>query len=322
MNITRLAWADIGRGIAIFLVVFGHSAIPEIFKAVIYAFHMHLFFFLSGLFFSPNHSFVDFFLKKMRTLMLPYLLYGLLDYAVWIFKVIFVHGQGDSVDLIQPLENLLMLGQFWFLPVLFLVSVLFYNIYMWITLPLFPALLVSCALLHSFLQSYYIVPFVGIFAHAVNALGFYAAGYIFRKYDMKVNNLLGLLAAVLFFSLFHFGYPVYGLETIGRVHNYAYAYFLAFSGIFFIVSISNLISHNAVLSFLGANSLLVYLLHGYPGAVSSRMFRMLEMVPTSLPSVGFAFLQTMVNLLLLVPVILLILRYMPWTLGRFGSSVR
>lgn len=318
----RLVWADNARGIAIFLVVLGHAAIPEISKVFIYAFHMHLFFFLSGLFFSPGNSFHGFVAKKIRTLIFPYFFYGFFAYVVWIFRVVVMHGMVNSVDLIQPLINLLTLGEFWFLPVLFVVSVLFYKLHMYVTLPLLPVMVAACALFHYVFREYYLVPLFGIFVHAINALGFYAAGYIFRKYDLCVPAMVSVLAIVLFIVCFQFGYPVYGLETIGFIDNHAYAYTLAFCGIIAVVFISRLISHNAVLSFLGANSLLIYLLHGYPGAISSRLFRMLEMTPASLPPMGFGLLQTVINLLLLTPVIFVISRYLPWTLGRFGSSAR
>lgn len=319
---SRLFWADNARGIAIFLVVLGHAAIPEISKAFIYAFHMHLFFFLSGLFFSPGNSFQDFVLKKMLTLMVPYFIYGLFAYVVWIFRVIVLHGMGDSENLLQPLLSLLSLGEFWFLPVLFITSVLFYRLYIFATLFFIPFFVLFCALMHYFLQNYYSIPFVKMLAHSINALSFYSVGYVLKEYNIRIHGMVGAMAIVVFAVVFYFGYPLYGLETIGFIHNHVYAYTLAFCGILAVVFISRLISHNAVLSFLGANSLLIYLLHGYPGAISSRLFRMLEMTPASLPPMGYGLLQAVINLLLLTPVIFVISRYLPWTLGRFGSSAR
>lgn len=43
---------DIAKGIAIFLMVIGHTSIPKIANTWIYSFHMPLFFFVSGVFFN------------------------------------------------------------------------------------------------------------------------------------------------------------------------------------------------------------------------------------------------------------------------------
>ena len=67
---------DIAKGIGILFVVFGHNPIVlqpkgELFN-VIFSFHMPLFFFLSGIFFKPNKSFVDTFTNKADSLLKPY----------------------------------------------------------------------------------------------------------------------------------------------------------------------------------------------------------------------------------------------------------
>ena len=60
-NHNRKQWLDIAKGIAIILMVIGHTSIPNIASNFIYAFHMPLFFIASGLFFSVScfneHSF-------------------------------------------------------------------------------------------------------------------------------------------------------------------------------------------------------------------------------------------------------------------------
>lgn len=41
-------WADIAKGIAIILMVLGHSSLPAVIQNWIYSFHMPFFFFISG----------------------------------------------------------------------------------------------------------------------------------------------------------------------------------------------------------------------------------------------------------------------------------
>lgn len=49
MSQNRNRWLDIAKGIAIILMVAGHTPIPSVMSHFIYAFHMPLFFISSGL---------------------------------------------------------------------------------------------------------------------------------------------------------------------------------------------------------------------------------------------------------------------------------
>lgn len=44
----RLDWVDIAKGIAIVLMILGHSSLPNTIQNWIYSFHMPFFFFISG----------------------------------------------------------------------------------------------------------------------------------------------------------------------------------------------------------------------------------------------------------------------------------
>ena len=131
----RIAWVDTAKGLGIALVVVGHvlrglvasnviSATPGavFIDAWIYAFHMPLFFFLSGLFLSRSATkpFLEFARDKVRTIAYPYF--------VWSLIVLLIKTPlGPIVN--QP-RNLLQVPdilyhpaeQFWFLYVLFLIS--------------------------------------------------------------------------------------------------------------------------------------------------------------------------------------------------------
>lgn len=74
----RIQWIDYGKGFAMFLVFWGHTICPEIVRGVFYAFHMPLFFFLSGYVFSYRRysSIKTFIWKKFRTLIVPGAVFG------------------------------------------------------------------------------------------------------------------------------------------------------------------------------------------------------------------------------------------------------
>lgn len=144
----RIEWADIAKGIAIILVVVGHSVSPTgLANKAIYAFHMPFFFFIFGyLFDSSRHinSFKWFIWNRFKRLMIPYFATGLIVFAYWyfiqrhatgdlntpraIFDILqrgFLYGAGQAVE---QYPNVTPIGPMWFLPCLFVASVIFWVI--------------------------------------------------------------------------------------------------------------------------------------------------------------------------------------------------
>ena len=84
----RVSWIDAAKGLGIILIVLGHIASvesPSLLYVYIYAFHVPLFFFISGLTLKPERDPFGTMLKgKLRSLLLPYLCYALLGYGFYI----------------------------------------------------------------------------------------------------------------------------------------------------------------------------------------------------------------------------------------------
>ena len=73
----RVAWLDIAKGMAIILMVLGHTSIPAVASNFIYAFHMPLFFIASGWVTRwDKHALPQFITHRLRTLMLPFGIYS------------------------------------------------------------------------------------------------------------------------------------------------------------------------------------------------------------------------------------------------------
>lgn len=132
---SRLAWVDAARGLGIVLVVFGHVtfglmsadiASEDGYLSVavnrIYAFHMPLFFFLSGLFVKDKlrSAFREFLSQLMRNVVYPYVVWASLQICVQALLSRFTNAPASFSDLLtiftQPSR------QFWFLYVLALVK--------------------------------------------------------------------------------------------------------------------------------------------------------------------------------------------------------
>jgi fucose 4-O-acetylase-like acetyltransferase len=136
-----LEWVDLAKGVAIFLVVFGHNSSGLVESGVlrnspwstftdryIYVFHVPLFFFLAGLFVarSAHRTFHDYFLNKISVIAYPYFLWSLLEGSIQIFASRYTNNHLTILDLIQIIYK--PIGQYWFLYVIFLM----YMIYWWI----------------------------------------------------------------------------------------------------------------------------------------------------------------------------------------------
>ena len=60
-TISRIPMIDVAKGIGIILVVIGHTNLPTLVMNLIYAFHVPLFFVLSGMVFNMNKSLTELF---------------------------------------------------------------------------------------------------------------------------------------------------------------------------------------------------------------------------------------------------------------------
>jgi fucose 4-O-acetylase-like acetyltransferase len=93
-QVNRVAWVDFAKGIGIFLVVLGHtirgiftynyaenSGVLQWLDTWIYAFHMPLFFFISGLFIqrSAQRGWIEFASRKLGAIVYPYVIWSLIQ---------------------------------------------------------------------------------------------------------------------------------------------------------------------------------------------------------------------------------------------------
>lgn len=113
----RNEMVDVSKGLAILLMVIGHSGLPLVFHDFIYSFHMPFFFIISGVLYKGQYNLRDYFYNKVKKLLIPFLLYATINiilrsmyYNESIITYIFRHSYSGC-------ESAL-----WFLPILFLAS--------------------------------------------------------------------------------------------------------------------------------------------------------------------------------------------------------
>ena len=124
----RIPFFDLLRGVGIILVVFGHVTHDMPVREFIYGFHLPLFFFLSGTLFRDRDlaRFTPFIRKKARSLLIPYVVFGLVS-LFW-YLIVEIRIRPIDATLSQMLLGLVygaytkwiwFNGALWFLPCLF-----------------------------------------------------------------------------------------------------------------------------------------------------------------------------------------------------------
>ena len=188
-TLKRFGYIDIAKGIGILMVVWAHILLTGWTHKMIYAFHMPLFFLVSGMLFKKEkyNSFGTFFMRRAKRLIVPYVIYSVVTWAIW---AAFRYVRHDEVDsYIMPLLQTFIAqgsGAFfthnsalWFVPCLFLVELLYYFISklgrVWSIIVCFVLAAASFLLGHVFGDKYWFTPPFNADA-ALIALPFYCVG--------------------------------------------------------------------------------------------------------------------------------------------------
>ncbi|MFR1077440.1 MAG: acyltransferase family protein, partial [Romboutsia timonensis] len=81
-------YVDTLKGIGILLMLMGHVPFGANFDYYIHAFHMPLFFFISGFLIKidKNMSIDNILKRKFKSLIIPYISFGIAHYLVWFIK--------------------------------------------------------------------------------------------------------------------------------------------------------------------------------------------------------------------------------------------
>ena len=132
-NNKRIEWIDVAKAIAIILVGVGHYSCPQWLLVWIYAFHMPLFFILSGYTFNVDrYNFKSFIYRKIRTLIFPWSIAVIL-YVVFQNLCIYVGISGVNIPLKHIIPRIIIHTRkglfdpvYWFIPCLFVAEIVLY----------------------------------------------------------------------------------------------------------------------------------------------------------------------------------------------------
>jgi fucose 4-O-acetylase-like acetyltransferase len=123
----RIGYIDIAKGLGILVIVLAHNDLAEYHPTLhkfIYAFHIPLFFFLSGMFFRPERAFNETLKRRFNTLMKPYF-FAL--FMIYLSEAAFGNMSFENIGG-RILKSMYATGkyidwvQLWFIPHLFAAS--------------------------------------------------------------------------------------------------------------------------------------------------------------------------------------------------------
>lgn len=204
----RILWIDFAKVIGILLLYLGHQRIPGFAQQYIFAFHMPLFFFLSG-YLEKRRAIRENIIHGIKGIIIPYILLYCLLWVTWIPSRILFHKDlfdGKSITyvlFINPLLGIIsglginianstvIFGQSWFLITLFYIKII-HGIFLNVFKKQNPII-------------YLCVTNIAIFALL----------FLLRRFD--VDNILHVRTVVMAFPFFSIGYYIHTINPLKNI---------------------------------------------------------------------------------------------------------
>lgn len=325
INSERIAWVDVLKGIGIILVVFGHIYINDTIYRWIYSFHMPLFFFAAGYIYKVKPILTDI-KKRVRTVVIPYFVFGLLLLLYWEiierrFRPIDASFDELFIGLLEGrYDELLFNVHLWFLPCFF-VTVVIYNILTNLGGHFFAYGVTIVISVFSVFFELSVLPW-GI-DRMFMYIAFFAIGNAFAGKKCLVrtlqNNfilkiLIGIVSTVLCFIMSYYNWT-YGLLWFVTAQ-------IGIVGCMCIAMVIN--EHNKTLAYLGEISLLILCLHGPIYRVIIKFFATISKVTTEVYRSEFlgATISTVVTLIVCVIIYRFVIKFIPWSVGKYKIATK
>lgn len=270
----RLTWVDYAKGIGIFLVVVGHllrglinssilqnSSVWEFVDNWIYAFHMPLFFFISGLFVQRSlcKPFTNFVMDKLYAIAYPYFVWSTIQTTLQSSASSYTNNTLSFTDIWKIVYEPQM--QFWFLYTLFIILLIYGVFY---KLKVSPAVLLGMSVgvyyLHVLDVSF--GPWGVLYLARRYAL-YFALGVVIGSYDLISAN--AQINPLILWLITLGGYLAVGIAVnLKLTENITTIPLVAVVGIFASVVLANILANLKVLPFLsrwGILSLEIFVAH-------------------------------------------------------------
>ena len=335
----RIEWIDSAKGLGIILIFVGHIWSlhdTSVFYDWMYAFHVPLFFFVSGLTLKTHVGpFLGLVVRKVRTILAPYFFYAFIGYVFYVGGYIAASLAGRQIEqfdygLLYPLLGIfhgtlgdgnLVNSPLWFLPALFITFLIGYAVNTYISRHGLRVLVVaSLTALGIWIGEDLQVPFGMV--PALIALAFFQAGYYFHHFNVASRIPRGgkWLLLLLLFPL-SLAAPVNGFVGMGRgvVNDPVLFLLFAFGGVLMSTLLVQLLgARGQMLAWVGQHSLAILVIH----MLIIKSVKVLIVVlfgidlQTMEASLWLGLVVLSVSTLIMIPSVYVMERWLPFSLGR------
>ncbi len=324
----RIEWVDVAKCVGILMVMYGHNWLDWKYAYLFNAFHMPLFFILSGYTFSVKGNLRDFVLRKAKALLVPYCTFACI-YILFYWSLSVTHDGGFS----PGKEVVLFLFQrshtfLWFLPTLFLSEITVRLLLSSGFITGFKSKLATFAILilmawglafmktNAWIWNIDLVPI---------ASAFVMTGILYRQYfesklpEKSVLFLTMLLISAIIISTFN--YVVYSnVDMASRLYG-MFPLFLAGALLlsYALIMILKRVHYPNWMLYIGMNTIIYYGFHRFIIELCFIAYGKMGIVfdATSLLWVALAVLNVIITCVALYPVSVVINKKCPWLIGKF-----
>ncbi len=260
MSRDRKEWIDVLRGIAMILVVLGHQVQGETaFFVLTSPIKMPLFFAISGYLFTIKDE-KTFFINLFKRVIIPWFSLALI---IYIPKLVIWNG-----DLLDYLLSLILGQKLWFMPCFVIAEIIHYFIRKYCKSVILVCVCSVVLTIVGLLQ--YNPDFTQSITRAFSVQLFFMLGYLFRLHEnflTKIDVKYIVVFCIVYIVLAIWSLALFPTECIDvhnfREYNFFYCLTLIIIGIFILfVFASKFDIHNKYLSWIGKNTLVIYIWHG------------------------------------------------------------
>lgn len=322
---------DVARGIAILIVILGHSfySLEDPLNKIILSFHMPLFFFLSGLLgktaAETEMSFSAFFIKKIRTILLPQILLGVISYCYYVvFTIVIKDGKIYDINLVYQF------WRYWFLQVLFVTEILFFILSKFINFKKILStvvIIIICMICTIINIKFSFFPDESPFYLNVTpmALLFYSSGFALKPVlvNKNIGRRVSLFGKLLTIILTSYLVTVVALHNSSvTMYNNSYGNILlflisSFCGIAVVWLVSDLLRNSKALIWCGKNSIVIYV---WQFSLTQFFKNIVEMIfvliPIHIPEFFMTACVFIVCVLAVIPIVIFSNRFIPELYGK------
>ncbi len=327
----RIEWVDIGKYICIMFVMLSHLESRTDLLETFYApFYLTVFFFLSGYVYKQPKSFKDHMIKKIRGLFVPWFL--LSNFNVLLSSLITLKNNHSlKNDLMWNALQIRPLGDgMWFVAALF---VAFIPFYFFIKNDNRRFTIIAVFILSVLSNIYTILMPKDFFPwgnaalpwhieYIFRAMFWMVLGYYYRNnYEEKLDKYINKWVKV-FIPIIYLVIIYSPAQFEGDIPSMLYGYIKSIVGIAFIIIICKSLKTNKYVSYVGANTLILFAFHGKVYAVLERLLAIkaggfyVGCLNSVIYSSLLAIILTVILSLILIIPSYCINRWFPWVLGR------